>query len=310
MNLTEAIQTFLEDQGSANTARTYDCGLRRFLAWNPVQTIEELDPKRVIPFARSLKREGLSPRSIAAYITAVIQLLRWIKREQVADVSAEDLLVLQEQVKDWNRKNTIQPLPRLPKEEAVVSVLEVAHGLDTDDQRLHLYHLRNRALVETLASTGCRVSEAANLKRADLVPDQMAAWVRQAKGRKDRLIIFDSEDSWNVVQEYLAERDTLHYVSNDEPLFSAHDKRSHGRGELNALSTNAMRSALNALEEKANADHFTPHQLRHRAGTELLRKTGNLEIVRRFLGHADIGTTSRTYMHLSNQDLIEAVRGG
>lgn len=313
MNLDEAMQTFLEDQGSPNTSRTYSCGLRRFIDWSAskgqhVQSLEDFDPRKAIPFARSLKREGLSFRTIGSYLVAIKQFLFWLKRERKSDVSAESLMELSEQIKDWNRKNKANPLPRLPKEDAVQSALETAHETDVPDERLHLYHLRNLALIETLASTACRISEASSLKRDDLVPEQMGAWVREGKGRKDRMIFWDSEDSWNTVLTYLQERDKLGYeVIGQETLFARHDYGADKRKQILPLTANSMRWALNRLQ---TGGHFTPHQLRHRAATNLLRKTGNLEMVKDYLGHADIGTTANTYTHLDNNDLIKALRGG
>lgn len=51
-----------------------------------------------------------------------------------------------------------------------------------------------------------------------------------------------------------------------------------------------------------------PHTLRHVAGTQMLRKTGNLRLVQRFLGHRSINTTT-IYTHLANDDLAKAIRG-
>jgi len=319
MKLNEAIDTFLGDY-SFHTSRTYGNGLKRFLGWAretaiPIVGIDDLDPKWVIPFARALKREGLSPRSIGVYLTAIVQFLHWMKREGVSRVSAEKLLVLQEQVKDWNKKNTAHTLPRLPEEDAVVATLEMAHETEADDERLGLYHFRNLALIETLASTGCRISEAANLKRADLVPDQMIARVYNGKGRKDRIILFASRESWDIVQAYLAERDRLNFVVvGEEPVFARHDKIAHGRGEIRPLSTNAMRSAWSRMTAQAGVEHFTPHQLRHRAATKLYRKHRDLKVVQEYLGHANVSTnvstTANIYTHVDIEDLIKAVRGG
>lgn len=315
MKLSEAISLFAGDY-SPLTARTYKSGLRRFMGWMretgmPVTSIDDLDPKWVIPFARAMKREGLSPRSISVYMTATVQFLKWMKREKVSSVSAERLYDLDAQVKNWNRKNTAHTLPRLPQEKAVVAAITTAHETDSaDDERLHLYHLRNVALIELLASTGCRISEAANLKRDDLVDGDMAAWVRGGKGRKDRMIVFDSEGSWNTVQMYLAERDKMGFVAvGEEPVFGRHDRTAHFRGQILPVTPSSMREAWKGLLKAAGAEHFTPHQLRHRAGTKLLGRTNNLEMVRKYLGHADVSTTA-TYTHLSNDDLIEAVRGG
>ena len=316
MNLEEAKATFLEDQGSANTARTYDCGLRRFTDWMAskgtyIKTIEDIDPKRVVDFARHLKREGLSPRSVSSYLTSIVQFLRWLKREGLSSVSGDDLFMLQEQIKDWNKKNKSNPLPKLPKEKAVVTALEAAHAIDPkEEERVRLYHLRNAALIELLASTGCRISEAANLKRANLIPDQLAAWVRGGKGRKDRMIVFVSQDSWDTVQLYLQERDKLnHKVIGEEPLFARHDRVAYGQEKVLPMTTGGMRTALSLLLEAAGVEHFSPHKLRHRAGTRELNKTGNVAIVQKFLGHKDVSTTINTYTHLTYDDVIEAVRG-
>ena len=310
MELTKAITVFLEDQGSDNTARSYGCSLRRFMEWFPVKTVNDLDPKQVIPFARALKREGLSPSSISAYLSGIVQFLQWLKRERVADVSAEDLMELKERVKGWNKKNKSKKLPRLPRETAVEATLQAAHGAQGYNERSQMVILRNIALIETWLATGCRISETAKMKRADL-DDNMTAWVRGGKGDKDRLIIFRDEDAWLAVQTYLQERDNLGFeIVGEEPLFARHDKASHSWGKIMPMSPNSMRVALNGIQERAGAQHFSPHQLRHQAATDLYNRTGDIKVVQEYLGHADVSTTAGTYTHLSKDRLIETVRGG
>ena len=314
MKLSKAIDLFAGDYKRL-TARTYRMGLKRFMEWMkgtgmPVTSPDDFDTKWVIPFARSLKREGLSPRTVSTYLTGTVQFLKWLRREGVSDIGAEQLFDLGEQVKAWNRKNHANPLPRLPQKRAVVDTLSQVHEIDADTERERLYQLRNIALFELLASTGCRISEAANLKRKDLLPEKMAAYVRGGKGGKDRMIVFRTKEAWDSVQGYLAERDKLKFsVVGEEPVFSRHDKSAHARAEIAPLTTASMRVAMSIVIKEANAEHFTPHQLRHLAATDLLRKTGNPAIVQQFLGHADISTTVGTYTHLSNDDVIDAVRG-
>lgn len=50
------------------------------------------------------------------------------------------------------------------------------------------------------------------------------------------------------------------------------------------------------------------HNLRHTAATDLLRETGNLELVRKMLGHADVSTL-QIYLHLTDDDLQATMRG-
>ena len=315
MKIEAAISAFVADY-SLNTKKTYTYALRRFAGWAretgwPVTDVQELDPQWAIPFARSMKRGGLSASTITLYLIATVQFFEWLKVEEIVGLTAEQFFTLKAQVKDWNSKNKSRRLARLPRESAVVSTLELAHKVDGVDERNRLYHMRNAAMIELWASTGCRISEAANLKRADLVPEKMTALVRGGKGNKDREIIF-SKEAWDTVQAYLAERDKLNFtVPDEEPVLARHDLSIHHRQEIRSLHPASMRVALyRILEEAGVKERFTPHQLRHRAATDLLRKTGNPAIVQRYLGHANVSTTVDTYTELTNDDVIKAVRGG
>lgn len=59
---------------------------------------------------------------------------------------------------------------------------------------------------------------------------------------------------------------------------------------------------------QAGAADFPMHELRHSAGTEFMRATGNLELTRMFMRHASVSTTSESYMHLDRDDLVAAMR--
>ena len=316
MKLNEAITAFVGDY-SRNTQKTYRNALLRFVGWAretgwPVTEVEELDPQWAIPFARAMKREGLAASTITLYLIALVQFLEWAKVQEHITLDAEQFFTLKAQVKDWNAKNKHTRLARLPKESAVVATIELAHEEGGDDERQRLYHLRNAAMIEIWASTGCRISEAANLKRDDLNPNTMTAIVRGGKGNKDREIVFADKEAWDTVQKYLQERDSLGFtVQGEEPVLARHDYHTHVHlREILPVGPNSMRVALRRILKEAGVDPFTPHQLRHRAGTNLLRKTGNPAIVQKFLGHANVSTTVDTYTHLTNDDVIEAVRGG
>lgn len=315
MNLDTATTGFLQDQRSIFTQRTYAMGLRRFLEWASVKRLEDLDINRATDFARAMKTEGLSPRSITSYLSSLVQFVYWLRKkareeDREPPISAEDFDWLRTQVKDWNSNNKTRKLSRLPREKAVQETVQAVRVDDADNQRLRLVNLRNAALVAMWISTGCRISETAAMKRDDL-EGNMTAWVRKGKGDKDRLVVFTDEQAWDTLQMYLAERDKLGYVVNgDEPLFARHDKAAHSKGEILPISTSGMRAALYDIQEKAEIEHFTPHQLRHRGATQMLNEGVNMAMVQRWLGHENINTTIKIYTHLSNESLIEAVRKG
>jgi len=315
MNLETAMTGFLQDQRSIFTQHTYATGLKRFLAWASVKRLEDLDINRATDFARAMKAEGLSPRSITSYLSSLVQFVYWLRKkareeDKEPPISAEDYEWLRTQVKDWNSKNQTHRLSRLPKEKAVQETVEAILVDDADNQRLRLVNLRNAALVAMWISTGCRISDTATMKRDDL-EENMTAWVRKGKGDKDRLVVWDDEQAWDTLQAYLTERDKLGYVAGaDEPLFARHDKAAHSKGEILPISTSGMRAALYDIQEKAGVDRFTPHQLRHRGATRKLDEGVSMAMVQRWLGHENITTTIKVYAHLSNESLIEAVRKG
>ena len=66
---------------------------------------------------------------------------------------------------------------------------------------------------------------------------------------------------------------------------------------------------MRRLAHKVNIEKgISPHTLRHSFATDLLRETGNLEIVRRALGYANLQTT-QIYVHLTDQNLEAAMHG-
>jgi len=60
------------------------------------------------------------------------------------------------------------------------------------------------------------------------------------------------------------------------------------------------------LNEAGIEGNFTPHTLRHTAGTKLLKRTGNHKLVQKYLGHSDVATTLRYYVDVFPEDLEEA----
>jgi len=60
--------------------------------------------------------------------------------------------------------------------------------------------------------------------------------------------------------------------------------------------------------QQAGAADFSMHELRHTAGNEFRRATGDLELTRLFMRHASISTTSKHYMHADKEELIAGMR--
>jgi site-specific recombinase XerD len=200
--------------------------------------------------------------------------------------------------------------------------------------------LRDRAILETLYSTGLRVSELASLNRAQVDLKRREFMVR-GKGKKPR-IVFLSERAVKFIQEYLKERE-----DNFEPLFMNHgrtrgdvqrteaviqkgdavtgDTKASLRekslytnqkfvkhsdlgilgGEKRRLTTVSIEGMVRKIAMKAGIiKKVTPHILRHSFATELLVNGADIRSVQEMLGHSSI-TTTQIYTHVTNQRLKE-----
>jgi integrase/recombinase XerC len=157
---------------------------------------------------------------------------------------------------------------------------------------------RNRAILETLYSTGVRVSELAGLNMSDL--DTGAGVVRVwGKGAKERLAPIGQRAvaAISAYREQLARRSDFS-ADNDGPIFLNKD--------LGRLTT---RSIARVVDKMARACGIpipvSPHAMRHSFATHLLDAGADLRAVQELLGHRNLSTTQR-YTHVSIDRLMAA----
>lgn len=156
--------------------------------------------------------------------------------------------------------------------------------------------LRDRAMLELMYGTGCRVSEMLDLQLKDI--NLTAGFLRcMGKGRKERIVpVNGSAIRW--VKRYLLQARPL-IIKNtwQTTLFL------NARG--NKMSRQGFFKILGNYARKVNPDKdITPHTLRHSFATHLLENGADLRSVQEMLGHADISTT-QIYTHLTRTVLRE-----
>ena len=83
----------------------------------------------------------------------------------------------------------------------------------------------------------------------------------------------------------------------DAPIFLSRNHRRISHRQV-------QRDLVKWIREAGIEGHYSPHALRHTVGTELMRKTGNIRLVKDFLGHAGIKTT-QVYSHVTKEQLVE-----
>lgn len=138
--------------------------------------------------------------------------------------------------------------------------------------------IRERALIEFLFSTGCRVSELVNLNRDDINFGTKQLRVI-GKGNKERVVFLNATASM-YLQQYLKSRtddNPALFVSLDEP---------HDRVQKSGIEIIVRRLGRACGIEKAH-----PHRFRHTVATAALKRGMPIELVQKMLGHESIDTT-------------------
>jgi integrase/recombinase XerD len=161
--------------------------------------------------------------------------------------------------------------------------------------------VRNAVMVELLLGTGLRVSELCDLRVADVYLQNGRAdvLVRRGKGGKSRLIAI-SERLALYVRSYVAWKgQSDQSVDPERPLF-----RSERGGHL-------TRSALHRVWKVALSRAGLPkthgiHSTRHSYAVEIYRKTRDLRLTQRLLGHSNVATTT-VYANLLDDDVRRGV---
>jgi integrase/recombinase XerD len=155
--------------------------------------------------------------------------------------------------------------------------------------------IRDRAILETLYSTGMRRMELINLNLYDLDIDRGTIMIRQGKGKKDRMIpIGERAVAW--IEKYKNEtRPMLAYEPDEGVLFLTNNGEPFTSNRLTQL----VRNYVNAAEiGKKGACHL----FRHTMATLMLENGADIRFIQQMLGHADLSTT-QIYTQVSIRQL-------
>ncbi len=263
-----------------NTISAYQRDLRRFSTWLGRRRESDLTVAHLSDFMGSLSDAGLAPASIARSIVALRMYFKYLQLEGVLRENRAELLGSQ---KLWQR---------IP---SVLSPKLVDRFLQAPRISFSLY-LRDRALLEALYASGCRVSEVAQLRIPDLNLDEGYAKVK-GKGSKQRMTPL-GQPAIAAIRTYLSElRPKLMEGKTDYEhwVFVSRTGKPLRREAIWEL---VKKYALDA----GIPDSISPHSLRHSFATHLLAGGADLRQVQEMLGHASIATT-QIYTHVDQSRL-------
>lgn len=287
MKPADAVQRYLRqltiERGlSKHTAAAYRRDLGGYVAQleaRSVRGVDDIVKDDVLAFHQSLADRGLAASSVARQLSAVRGLHRFLLEEGLVqlDVAA-----------DHRPPKQPQRLPKAIRIDQMERLLEAAGGgVDATPAQL-----RDRALLEMLYATGARISEIVSLDVDDVHEDIVRV---TGKGNKQRLVPVgrfarSALDAWLV---------------RGRPVFSAKGKSTPAlflgaRG--GRLSRQNAWLVMQAVAERADIAHVSPHTFRHSFATHLIEGGADVRVVQELLGHASVATT-QIYTHLTADTL-------
>lgn len=268
-----------------NTVAAYGRDLQRFQEWSAGRDARHLTISDLTDYAGWLRNQNLASATVSRHLVSLKLFYRYLQLENWVQTNPAELLTSE---KMWQR---------IPE---VLSPASVSRFL-LSPRKSETFWQRDRAILELLYATGCRVSEIANLLVADVHLAEKYC-VCRGKGDKQRIVPLNKL-AIEVVQRYLQEqRAELAGRSPSPPpwvILSRRGRRLRREAIWEIVKKYALRAGISVS--------ISPHTLRHSFATHLLAGGADLRQVQELLGHANISTT-QIYTHVEMSRLQQVHR--
>lgn len=289
----------IEKNLTQSSIKYYHFYLRDFIEWSKYRLkkdklyLNDIDHDHIRKYRINLNRRTSSKSqqdykktTQKVYLVALRAFLRYLDVEKGLPVPSPDQIILGK------------------PEASVPSFLN-------DDQLKDLFEVQNlnkrsgirdRAILETLFSTGLRVSELVSLD-VDSINLDTGEFTVIGKGRKPRTVYL-GESARRWLHRYLSTRNDPY-----KPLFLRHSGKKMDPddeyGESLRLTVRSVQRLVKKYVTRAGISvDATPHTLRHTFATGLLMNGADIRSVQEMLGHASVQTT-QIYTHVTNERLRE-----
>ena len=262
----------IERNASVHTILNYRLDLKVFAVFLKEVPVEKVDYLFLRKYLAHLKEQQLASRSIGRKLSSIRSFFKFLVREGFIKTNPTDMI---------QSPKLEKLLPKFLTEEDMTRLIE-APSLDT------LLGLRDRAILETLYSTGMRISELVSLKH-DYVDFIGGTLKVLGKGKKERMLPI-GDRALRAIRNYLKKLS----VSSDIIFLNKNKKPLGARGIRKMIDKYILKASI--------ANHISPHTLRHSFATHLLNRGADLRSVQELLGHANLSTT-QIYTHLTTEKL-------
>ena len=265
---------------SPHTVRSYQSDLEQLSAFLGGKQLSAVDHQTLRRFIAHLMQDEVKKSSVARKLSAIRSFFRYLNREGILMNNPARLVATPRRDK------------RLPSVLTADDALRLMNSPSSKKPEDNGTMLRDRAVLETLYSTGIRAGELIGMNREDLDHNDSLIRIR-GKGRKERIVPIGAK-ALDAIDAYLG-----CLTRNPEiaaVFLGPSGKRLTARTVQRILENH--RNQLGLLQKAS------PHTLRHSFATHMLESGADLRAIQELLGHASLSTTQR-YTHVNLDSLME-----
>jgi integrase/recombinase XerD len=258
----------------------------RYILWmenNQNKTLKEITREDILAYNIYLKETNLKPNSIERYLNSVRQFFKWLEQESYIFINPCDNLII---------PRAKQSLPVVLTEKEINRLIQTPNVSTPQG-------IRDRAILETLYSTGLRIGELIDLTIFDIDTASGFVRVNKGKGGKDRFAPLTK-----AACHWLKE-----YVTNVRPKFTKNQPRENhlfvGACWGRKIHPHILTPLISDYAKKAGIKkRVIPHTFRHTFATHLLDNDVDIFKIQQLLGHSRATTTQR-YTKVSPKQIKE-----
>jgi len=258
---------------SPHTVKNYMNILKHFVLWVNVP-IEDVDHHKVAEYTDHLLFKRLKPKTINCHLACIRVFYDYLHHEEGISITNP--------IKRGSALRMPRPLPKHLRDEEVVVLFD------------SIRKPRDQAIFRIMLRCGLRVDEVANLYISDLDLKRSRIFVRNGKGRKER-VVYVSQDAYAAIINYLKVRP----FSKAKKLFLV--EKGPYSGE--PISVRGIQKRIEYYS-RITGLNVSCHQLRHTMATQMLNAEAEVVTIQDLLGHNGINTTER-YCSVSNLKVMK-----
>ncbi len=265
---------------AANTVEAYRRDLARFFQWLGSRRMQSLSVSELAGYPAWLAEQSLAPKSVTRHVASLKVFYKYLQLEGAIVDNQAALLGTQ---KLWQKVPQVLSVAQV---EVLLAAPRAADGL----------WLRDRAILELLYATGCRVSELSSLTMRNIHLAERYC-LCHGKGDKQRVVPLGRRAIEAVERYFKDERPRLVTRRNppsDRVVLSPRGGPLRRERIWELIKKYAVRAGV--------PSEISPHSLRHSFATHVLAGGADLRQVQEMLGHASIATT-QIYTHVDHTRL-------